>query len=692
MEKKNNKIIWIYKQSQYDYGFVDVEDREKWYFIFPTNSSNALDGDEVLAEINIFRWREEAKIKKILKRSENTIIWTLKHNNTFWFVVPDRDKYKNDIFISGKNLKWYKDWDKVWVKITKWNSKNPEGEIVDIIKWENPTKEAILGMIIESGTRYKFNHKIEKELENFSNDISDKDLKERKNLKKLFTITIDWKDAKDLDDAISLQKLDKWNFLLYVHIADVSNYIKEGSEIDKEALKRTTSVYLTDRVIPMLPEKISNWLCSLNPNEAKLTLTAQIELNKKWHIINTKVYESIIESNYRITYDEVYGIIEHKDELKFRKEESEITSYKSLEDEIIQTEVKRKELQNINNNNQENINLEISPTTIKRAKKITFGWKITNELINFLENAEELRQIISKNKKELWVLDFDFPEIKIILDHTKQNIKDIKKIHRNIAHRMIEEFMIIANEAVSRKFTNIPFLYRIHENPSEKDRQTLNKILQVYNYNISKETISTKSLALVLDEIKNNTRSTLISKLILRNLSKAIYSEENKWHFWLGLKFYSHFTSPIRRYSDLQIHRIIKEKIKWRLDKKRLNHYKNILKKVSKDCSEKERKAEKLEYDVQDYYKALYMQDKIWQKYTGKISGIISQWFFVELDNSIEWMVRLDSIKWDYFDYDESMMTLLSPKSGKRYEIWDELKIEVIWVDLNRRKIDFSIL
>ena len=680
--KQDNEIIWIYSGSKnssntvMDFGFIDVEWKEKWYFVFWRNSLNAIPWDKVLAIVKLFKGKEEAIVKKIIERRKDPIVWIYKDNWKYGFVIPNNPCFKKDIFIPWSKSYRAKEWEIVVVNILKWEWRNPEWNIIKVLwkpwdKWVD-----ILAIAMENWARIGFWEAVQKELQKITNinlnfskgapeerggEIIINEYKKRKDLRNLLTITIDWQDSKDLDDAISIVKYplnlplvsrgvpeggggiknkEQLVYKLYVHIADVAHYVKEEHAIDKEARRRWTSIYLVDEVIPMLPKELSNWLCSLNPNEDKLTLTCEIEINQKWHIINTEVYESIIKSNHRLTYKEVDDVIINK-----------------------------------------NLPLVLS------------GMPEAGGVISMLQQSEELRQILTKYKKSLWVLEFDFPETKIIVNKNWDPI-EFKKYERYNSNKIIEEFMVMANEAISRKFSDIPFLYRIHPKPSEEDLENLQRKLALFSYNIPNfKDINSKEIASILNEIKNDKKEKLLSKMVLRSLTKAIYSEVREWHFGLALNYYSHFTSPIRRYPDLQIHRIIKEKIHWKLDKEKIKHYKNILPKVAKKSSESEKKAEKLEYRVRDLMAIKFMKDKIWQKFEAYISWVIEYWIFVELDNTIEWFIELNNKYWDHdFILDSDLMEMNNKKTWQKFSFWDKINVKLSNIDEKLLRLNFEIV
>lgn len=628
---KNEKIIWLYSEWKWNFWFIDVEWIDKWYYVYSNNKNWALDGDKVEAFLKVFRWKTEAEIIKVIERKQELIVWEyiISKWNKFWFVIPKNSNIKNDIFVLWKNSMNATNWDIVWVLVTVWKRKNPEW-IIKKILWKKLDKWIdVLSIIIEAWVNIWFN----KKLLNYINQIVKAksniwDLNSRKNLTKLFTYTIDWEDAKDLDDAISVEKLDSWDYKLYVHIADVSHYVEEDSILDKEAINRATSIYLVDKVIPMLPEKLSNDLCSLNPNTQKLTLTCEMIIWNNWKIKSQKIYESIIKSNYRLTYKQVDEIL--------------IWNKKDIEDELIK-------------------NLQI---------------------------ANELKEKITKYKNNMWVLNFDFSETKINLDNNWEP-KSIEQYPKYDSNKLIEQFMISANQAVSFEFSKIPFLYRIHEKPVEDDISNLQDTLNIFWIKYIIKNADTKDFNKLLNLVwkLEHWKKIFLEKAILRTLSKAIYSNKNLGHFGLWLSYYSHFTSPIRRYSDLQIHRIIKEKINKKLNKKRIIHYKNILEDVAKKCSEKEIKAEKLEYKIKDYYIVKFYKNKMWQEFEWIINWVIPKWFFVQLKDTSEWFVLMEKS-----DYNEAFKIHIDLITWKKYRLWDSIKVKLIEVDEIMYKLNFQVI
>ncbi len=667
-KKKAEKVITpkesvrgVYSQMQgKPFGFVDVEWQESGYFVIDRNRNWAFDGDEVVAELKMYNGKQEAVILEVLKRQERNVVGKFQYSKKksksgeeFGFVVPKSWGFKTDIFIAGTNIWEARNGDTVGVEITSYQGKNPAGKIIKILwkKWEEVDVEAY---ILEAGFSQGFDKNITESLKK-KPQVDREEIKRRKDFRKLFTFTIDWEDAKDLDDAISIKKKENGSYLLYIHIADVAHYVEEKSKLDTEALKRSTSVYLADRVIPMLPTELSNHLCSLNTESEKLTLTCEALVSKDGQLVKSTLYESIINSNFRLTYKEVDGLVDWK---------------------------------------------------ILEWEELFWKNKCTKELLEAMELAQELKEKITHQKNISWILNFDFPETKLILDENNK-IVEIKQYPRYDSNKMIEEFMVTANEAVSRKFDQYPFLYRIHEAPLDEDREKLIVLLNLFSIDYKFKNFDTKEVGELLDIINNVGNSSswslqnltqwqisFLEKSILRTLSKAIYSDENKGHFGLGLQFYSHFTSPIRRYPDLQIHRIIKEKLQGKLDETRIFHYENILKKVAFKTSEQERKAEKLEYKVRDYYICDYYKQKIGEEFEWVITTMLPYWFFVQLEDTTEWFVELIPKHWkgEWYEYDDQLMRFNNPWLQVQHNLWDKIKVVLDEVDMALLRINFKMI
>ena len=637
VKKRNpeNELVGIYKQGQWPFGFVDTFNEEtwekKWYFTHESKKWDAFEWDEVAFEVQHFRWKEEALITKVLKRSEHLVVGTLKVGKTYAFVVSKNPLIKTDIFIPGKHIGWHSDGSQVAVQIIKWESKNPEGRIVESL-WNLPKgREEIYKIAFEMWARKSFSPAVMDETKELNDYISQSDVKYRNDCRDLLTYTIDGAESKDLDDAISLEKTDS-GYILYVHIADVSHYVREDTPLDREARKRGTSIYLADQVIPMLPKEISNGLCSLHPGEDKLTLTCEMHISKSWIVTKSEVYNSVIISDYRLTYQEI--------------------------DEFVSWD-------------------------IKSWDDLLFWEKVSEYLSENIQDLKSLTDVLSKNTENRGSLDFDFPETKIILDD-QGNPTEYKKSIRYDSYKIIEECMVLANESVSKQFQKYPFLYRVHEDPDGEDVEKFTKMLET----VIPGTEIPDDFPGILALLQSSEQLQYLQKLLLRSLSKARYSEKNLGHFGLALKFYSHFTSPIRRYPDLQIHRIIKEICKWKFSSERRGYYNEILPKVARRSSDTADRSEKMEYKVRDMLACKYMSDKIGKQFTANISGMIEKGFFVELPDTIEWFV-------DYgmtgLTYNPERM-LLEDATWKELHFGSEVQVILIDIDTSRMRLEFELV
>jgi len=647
MELKDWQIVeWKFYQAVNGvYWFLEVEGLEEHIFVFGENKNWALDQDIVEAKIKKFKWKFEAVITKIIKRAERILMWEFEEVKwkKFWFVKVFNPVIKNDIFVPEKDVNWAKHWQIVAVKILRWEGKNPEWKIVEVLwSWSNP-ETIINGYILEAGFKLDFPKGVKQEMKKIKDPDVEEILKstKRKDKRNLFTFTIDGEDAKDLDDAISIKKTDNW-YKLYVHIADVAHYVKAGSVTQQEALERWTSVYLAHRVLPMLPTKLSNDLCSLNPHTDKLTLTCEMDIDTLGQVGQIKVYESVINSDFRLTYEEVQKMYEWK---------------------------------------------------IKEDETLMFGGRVTKQLLDKIQVAYELKNKLRDLKVENWLLGFDFPETKIILD---ENLKvvDFKPYPIYDSNNLIEEFMVLANESVSKKFHKNPFLYRIHEKPKMEDIERLQKILLIFGVHFDFVHYDTKEFAQLIEKVKEHKEKYVLEKMILRTLTKAEYSDKNLGHFGLWLGFYSHFTSPIRRYPDYQIHRIIKLKLAKKLYWKTLQAYRKKMEDIAKKCSEQEVKAQKLEWKVRDYFMTQYFKDKIWQEFSWIVSWMIPTGVFVELDNTAEWFVPLvdKEDKNPAWIADMEILEFKNEQTGEKIKMWDRVKVKVVWIDEKLLRITMTLI
>ena len=626
------------------FGFVqsDKEDVRDLY-IQSKDVNGAMHGDRVMAEVTReasgFK-RAEGKIVQIIKRDVTQIVGTFKEHEHFGFVVPKEKELRTDVYIQEKYFNGAKEDDVVVVEILQWakDNKKPEGKIVEVLGNKNNRGIEIEYIIREHGLPLDFDKKVLDNANYVAVPIPEEEYEKptRTDLRHKTIYTMDGADAKDLDDAICVEMLDNGNFLLGVHIADVTYYVKEKSALDKEALKRATSVYLVDKVIPMLPKQLSNGVCSLNAHEDKLTLSIEMEIDHKGNVVKSEVFESIINSKARMVYTDVSDILENND----------------------------------------------------RGLKIKYA-----DLVDDFRLAEKLARILMKKRERRGALDFNFPEPYIHLDENGKPYS-IEPYERRIANRIIEEFMLVANETIAEYFywIGVPFVYRIHETPSSSKMEALNKFVNQYNMFIKGDTeeVHPKAVQKIIKGIEGKPGEKAINTLILRSLKQAKYSPECSGHFGLAADYYCHFTSPIRRYPDLQIHRIIKEFINGDMTNRRMDKLKDIVLKASEQSSEMERKAEVAERDIDKFYKCLYMEDKIGEEFEGFISSVTNYGFYVELPDTIEGLVPLESLNDDFYQFNENTYELSSQE--KSYKIGDVVKVKLENVNVEVREITFNLL
>ena len=590
-----------------------------------------------------FKKELKPKVKedsKIFDLEKNTIVGTYQKSRNFGFVIPDDKKLGSDIYISKKDAMKAKNNQKVVVEITKLpkKDKSAEGKIIEIIGYIDQAGVDMMSLIKEYDLPYEFPEPVLKEAKKIAQEVDEDDIKNRRDLREEEIFTIDGEDAKDLDDAVNVKKLDNGNYILGVHIADVSHYVKEGSFLDKEAIIRGTSVYMLDRVIPMLPVELSNGICSLNAGKDRFAISCIMEINAKGQVISSDIFKSVINVTERMSYTNVQKILDNSDK--------EVT---------------------------------------KRYSKYIEHFRLMEELANILKNRR------AKDGS----LDLDIPESKVVLDERGIAV-DIKKYEITFANEIIEQFMLTANETVAEKFywLEAPFIYRVHEAPDMEKVTELNKFLFNLGYRVkrNKEEVHPTAFADVLEKIKGKPEERVISNLILRTLKVARYESENKGHFGIASKYYCHFTSPIRRYPDLFIHRIISKYLKqgYNLSEEEIEKYSAQATKYAETSSEREKIAQKVERESVDIKMAEYMENHIGEEYHGIISSITSFGVFVELENTVEGMIRFDKLGDEYFIYDEDKKTLMGEKTKAMYHIGDKINIRVIAADKQTRRIDFE--
>lgn len=623
--------------SSGNFGFLDING-EASVFIPGSYLNTAMNGDTVLVRIlkeSSDGKKREGEVYKVVKRNRDVIVGVFEHNLSFGFVRP-RNSPK-DIYIPKKLIKGAKTGDLVAVKVDFWGDeeRKPEGEIVSVLGSPKDTEALISSLLLNEGIEEKFPNEVLRELDKIDEDISD-ELKNRKDLRHLDIITIDGSDAKDLDDAVYVEKTED-GYKLFVSIADVSYYVRENTELDTEALKRGNSIYLVDRVIPMLPRKLSNNLCSLNPNEDKLTFTVEMDLDKKGKVVRNDFYKSVIKSKYRMTYENVNTILE-------KNEESE--EYRNLYD---------------------------------KYRKID----------EMLKNMLELSKIIRNNKKRRGSIDFELPEIKVVLDENKA-VKDIVLRSRGEAERIIEDFMVIANETVAEKlfWEEIPAIYRVHEDPDKAKVQALNETLIKFGYSLKGlEEIHPGKFQNIIERTTGLPEGYLIHKLILRAMQRARYANKNLGHFGLASKYYLHFTSPIRRYSDLIVHRMLGHSIEKFMNEKEKAKYGANFEAIASSISRTERVADKLEEDSVKIKLIEYMQDKIGQVYIARLSGMNKNKIFMELENHIEVVYNVTTAR-DNFIYDEENFKIVDKRNNESYTMGSTMKVSIVSASYAKMEIE----
>lgn len=640
--EKMGLVVGRLQGHQRGYGFVIPDDDSPDVFVISSYMNGAMHGDRVVAQVlkeeNNGK-RREGEIIRVTERANDTIIGVFEASKNFGFVVPEEKRIHQDIFIPREHINGAKNGDIVIVNISQWPEKrrNPEGRVAEVLGKKGEKGIDILTIIKKYKLPEEFPAKVQRYVDNISQEIDPEEIKGREDLRDTVMVTIDGEDAKDLDDAVSIEKLDNGNYLLGVHIADVSHYVKEKSPLDKEALKRATSVYLINKVIPMLPKELSNGICSLNPKVDRLAMTCFMEINNKGKVVNYRITKSVIKTNERMTYTDVTKMLRDKDE-----------------------------------------------ATIEKYK----------DLYKYFKLMEELCQILYSKRISRGAIDFEFEESKIILDDNGKPI-DIKPYERAIANRIIEEFMLVCNETVAEHmyWTKIPFVYRIHEDPDEEKLQKFREFAYNLGYFIkpSKE-VHPKALQEIIEGARGKKEETVVNTLLLRSLKQARYAPQCVGHFGLAAKYYCHFTSPIRRYPDLIIHRIIKESLDGLIDEKRVKSLENKVDYASVQSSDMERLAMEAEREVDDLKKAEYMSEKIGEEYTGIVSSVTNFGMFVQLPNTIEGLVHISTMDDDYYVYDEDHLCLVGEKNKNVYRLGDEVKIKVDRVDLGSYEIYFDLI
>lgn len=643
MQEENRFIEGIFRRHERGFGFVIVEDQEDDIYIAKEDSKDAFSGDRVLVKLKKKSngARQEGIILKVIEHKKDTLVGTFQKNKNFGFVIPDDKKLCRDIFISKKNFGKARNNHKVLVQITKYpqKGKKAEGKILEVIGNVNEAGIDMLSLIKDYDLPYRFPKDVVKEAQKFGDKINPNDIAGRVDLRSKYDIfTIDGEDAKDLDDAVCVQKLENGNYKLDVHIADVSHYVQENTLLDKEALLRGTSIYMLNRVIPMLPRELSNGICSLNEGQDRYTLSVSMEIDNKGKIISSEVYKGIINVTRRMSYKDVQAILDNSNEEIATKYKDYIADFKLMEE----------------------------LAKILKEKRITKGY-----------------------------LNLDIPESKIILDQDGYAI-DVCKYETTFANEIIEQFMLAANETIAEKFywLKAPFIYRVHEEPDIEKVNELNKLLFNFGYKIhvKEGKIYPAEFSKILKEVEGKPEEKIVSNMILRTLKVAVYDSENKGHFGIASKYYCHFTSPIRRYPDLFIHRIISKYLKnnYTMSEKQVEFYNKVAENDAKQSSDREKIATQVERDSIDIKKAEYMSKKIGEQYEGIISGVTQFGVFVELENTVEGLIRFENLGDEYYEYDADHKILIRERTKETFKIGDKINIEVIDANKQEKRISFK--
>ena len=656
----------IFSAHPRGFGFVAIEGREGDVFVAPDNTKDAMDGDtvQVVVEEETKNRKAEAVVVKILKRANETVIGMFEKSKHFGFVIPDNPRITMDVFIPEGMDMGAVTGHKVVVKLTSYGGgrKNPEGKVIEILGHVNDPGVDILSIVKAYGLPESYPEDVMEEVSRVPEALDEEMIraeleKGREDLRDIPMVTIDGEDAKDLDDAVSVSKEvvnGKTMYHLGVHIADVTHYVREGSALDKEALKRGTSVYLVDRVIPMLPHRLSNGICSLNAGTDRFALSCLMDLDEKGNIVGHRICESVVRIDRRMTYTAVNAILQAK---KTESEGTEVTG----------------------------VDTGFAKQCLEEYAKFVPMFLLMNETAKVLRAKRMARGAV----------DVDFPECKIILDE-KGRPKEIKPYERNDANMLIEDFMLAANETVAEDYywQQIPFLYRTHEKPDEEKIKRFGILINNFGYSIRLQNgeLHPKEMQKLLSKVAGTPEEALLSRLALRSMKQAKYTTDCIGHFGLAAKYYTHFTSPIRRYPDLQIHRIIKENLHGELGPKRLSHYDRKLNEVAVWTSSRERLAEEAERETDKAKKVQYMSRHIGEFYDGVISGINNYGFYVELPNTVEGMVRLSDLNGDYYTFDETHYELVGERTRRKFKLGQQIRVQVVAVDKFMKTIDFMPL
>jgi len=641
-------------------GYFISDDYEKDIFIPNINLGKGLHNDIVKAYVYKRRSGKklEADVVEIVERAKTEFVGVLQKNKDFGFVVPDNNKMYADIFISQNKMNGAEDGDKVQATITDWpqNSKNPFGKITTVLGKPGEHNTEMHSILLEYNLPYEFESEVEKEAENLPIEITDKEISKRRDMRKDLTFTIDPKDAKDFDDALSFTKLENGNYEIGIHIADVSHYLQPKTILDDEAYDRATSVYLVDRVVPMLPEMLSNGVCSLRPNEEKLTFSAVFEINEKAQIVGEWFGRTVTYSDQRFAYEEAQSIIENC----------------KLSDDI-------------------------QPYTMpSETSIINATYTVTPEIVEATLKLDELAKILRKKRMKQGAISFDRVEVKFNLDKEANPIGVFFKTSKD-ANKLIEEFMLLANRKVAEfigshqdKPSNKTFIYRVHDEPDVEKLASLQNIISKFGYKINTESkkSTTESLNQLLNDVNGTAEANMIETLAIRSMSKAVYTTQNIGHYGLAFDYYSHFTSPIRRYPDVMTHRLLQHYLDGGNTPKA-----DLYEERCKHSSKREELASKAERSSIKYMQVKYMQDHKDEVFGGVITGVTEWGIYVEISsNKCEGMVRIRDIKSDYYVFDEKQYAIVGQSTKHIYQLGDDVVVRVKNADLERKHLDFNLI
>ena len=622
------------------FGFVSVDGMEEDVFIPEDQVHGAMHQDTVQITVKPGQSgkRREGAVNRIVKRGTDRIVGLYQESRNFGFVIPDNERYTRDIFVPKEDSGGAVNGHKVVVELVSYGTdrKSPEGKVVEILGHISDPGTDILSIVKGYDLPVEFPEKVMRQAERVPERISEADMQGRTDLRDVQMVTIDGEDAKDLDDAVSLE-MNGGQYILGVHIADVANYVQEGSALDREAFERGTSVYLVDRVIPMLPRRLSNGICSLNEGQDRLALSCIMTIDQKGKVLDHVIAETVIRVDRRMTYTSVKKILEEQDAEESARYE---------------------------------------------------------ELVPMFQRMQELAGLLRARRRARGSIDFDFPETKVILDEKGEPV-EILPYDRNTATKIIEDFMLIANETVAEDYfwQELPFVYRTHENPDPDRMKKLSTFINNFGYSIRfrEDEVHPKELQKLLERLEGTPEETLISRLTLRSMKQAKYTTECTGHFGLAARYYCHFTSPIRRYPDLQIHRIIKDSLRGRMNQEKIEHYRKILDEVAKQSSERERRADEAERETIRLKKAEYMSRHLWEEYDGVICGVTGWGLYVELPNTVEGLVHVASLQGDYFEYNENAYEMVGQRTGKTYRLGQTVRVQVVKADRTTRTVDFEL-